>query len=236
MRTAPDLGQVRIEFRYNKVYSTTADYSDKARRQQFHEGPHEANYHYWLSVNPHCSDFQFQPLEFTFTGEAGSVRYTPDLAIELVTGEIVLAEIKASQAFFDQPEVRRLACEAETHLAQHGVLFARLKGDDFDRITLQTIMEVFVDRRAVYSEHELTQVIEAIRRGGGDIKLDKAIHILGGPEREARAKLNSMMADRMLDVDVSLPFTHLTPVREALPPNCPGALRAFLAGFVVEKA
>ena len=57
---------------------------------------------------------------------------------------------------------------------------------------------------------------------------------VGGPTREAHAKLHAMMVRRLVSIDISKPSMPDTPVTVPASPADPDALRAFLRRFSVQ--
>ena len=228
---------MRVNFRYRNWFSTAAHYCEKARRAQYTEGPHELNFLRWFSINPLISDFQFQPIELEIRDESGNVTiYTLDVAVELVSGALVFAEIKPVATYFHLPEVAHATAIAEAALAREGAGFERLRGDLFDETTERTIADVYAHRLEAFDvEGEYEAVARAIEQDGGVIELRTAQAALGGRPCDARAKLDAMMAARLIAIDVSLPPTSETPVRLAPPVLRPGALREFLGRFVPQE-
>ena len=84
VRVDPELGAVRINFRYAGWQSVTAAYSEKARRQQFFEGPHETCGYRKHEVSTSTLDLQYQPMEYpatiTMSARVASPRDAPEAA------------------------------------------------------------------------------------------------------------------------------------------------------------
>lgn len=230
---APDLGQTRTNFSFNNHGTTTADFCDKAGRQHYGEGPHEANWRRWLRVNPYCTDVQFQPIKAVFIDEHGQERVAYwDVGVELLGSQLVFGEIKADRSFFDMPKVAVVVRLSVSALRDEGIAFARLHGTDFDDITIETIKGVFDRRRSTFDRpSHARSVIDAIDEAGGCIELGDAAAILGGHYTEAEAQLCAMMCARLIAIDLDLPLTGTTLVRRAPATNGEGALRRFLERF-----
>lgn len=228
---APDLGEARINFSYNNHFSTSTDFCEKAGRQQYCEGPHEASWRRWATVNPSCTDFQFQPLKVTFEDDAGnrSVCYW-DIGFELADGSIAFGEIKADETFFLEGETRLFADAAADALSAHQIAFLRLHGTDFDEITSETIKRVFDQRRTSFDPaSEASGIIAAIAASGGAIKMAEALKIIGGWQPEAEAKLCAMMVKKHIALGLEYPLTGDTIITLPPKPRDAGALRRFLA-------
>lgn len=233
LRSAWDLGQIRVNFSYDNHMSTSAEFCDKPGRQQFLEGPHEMHWKQWLWLNANCTDFQFQPIEATFHDEHGfTTRATWDVGIELVTGPLVFAEIKANRSFFLMPKVS-MSINASVHaLKSRDAVFARLTGTDFHPLTLATIQQVYSHRRVDYNyEAEARAMLAAIADNGSKTTLGWAKRFLGGHAPEAEAKICSMAMDRLIALDVGLPLTDETKLSFAPVNQNEGKLRSFLAQF-----
>jgi hypothetical protein len=231
LQVAPGLGQVRINFRYNNVFSTSADFCEKSARQQFCEEAHEKVWHRWAIVNPTCTDVQFQPVKAIFEDQAGNqICAYWDIALEFYDGTIAFGEIKPDETFFLDTKAAKMANASAMLLGVHGIPFVRLHGADFDDITRETIKEVFDYRRTDFDRvRDVEPVHNAIAASGHHINLGKAVELIGGHPTEAKAKLCAMMVKRHVALDLSRPLTADTHVELAPVAPTPGALRRFLA-------
>ena len=101
LHAAPDLGQIRINFKYNNVFTTSADFSGKSGRQQYFEGPHEIRYSRWFEVAPRFTDIEHQTITLEITDVfGGTSQYTIDGMGELAGGQLFGFEEKPSKLFF----------------------------------------------------------------------------------------------------------------------------------------
>lgn len=234
LAAAPDLGPVRVNFRYNNRFATSADFCEKSSRQQFCEEAHEIAWRRWAIVNVNCTDLQFQPIEATFVDTSGKrVSAFWDLALEFYDGSLTFAEIKADETFFLDPAIRRKADASASALSRHGYNFARLHGSDFDGITKETIKQVFDSRRTAFDvQQDLGPVINAVSAAGGQISMGMAVALIGGPRAQAEAKLCAMMVRRHIALDLAQPLTDCSLVTLAPEAIAPGQLRRFLSRFV----
>lgn len=230
LQAAPDLGPVRVNFRYNNTFSTSADFCEKSRRQQFCEEAHERAWARWAIVNPNCTDVQFQPVKAIFEDAGGKQHCSYwDVGLEFIDGSIIFGEIKPDETFFFKTRAAEMANASAKALRDHGIAFARLHGNDFDDITRATIKEVFDYRRTEFNpQADVEPVLEAIARGGNQISLRRAIELIGGHPSEAKAKLCAMMVKRYIALDLRHPLTEETIVQIAPSARNPGALRRFL--------
>ena len=233
---APDLGQMRVNFRYCNVFITEADYSEKAGRTQYFEGDHESAFNRWFSVGADFTDVQFQLMRMLITLPSGKqIQYTFDGGVSLATGAIVLFEIKPCPHYFLDPIVKAKADIAEAVLAEYGVSFQRLYGSDFQPIVLRTIKDIYDNRKASFdAERDVAVALEMIEGQGGEAPLMKLIEALGSTFEVADNQLQAMIAARILSVDLSLPLTRDTAVSLAPEDQNKGALRRFLSRFVPE--
>lgn len=234
LNSASDLGQTRINFNYSNYGTTTADFLDKGGRQHFAEGPHEDRWKRWLSVNPYCTDMQFQPLKAVFEDRHGNRRTAYwDIGIELLGSQLFFGEIKADRSFFRTEDMETVIRMSASALATESIPFLRLHGTDFDDISDATIKSVFDRRRTTFDvEGDVAPIIEAIDANGGSIHFEDAIEVLGRDEAEAEAKLCAMMCARHISIDLDFPLTAGSLVRRAPRQLGQGALRRFLARFV----
>lgn len=231
LQAAADLGQVRVNFRYNNVFSTGADFCEKSARQQFCEEAHEIAWRRWAIVNPNCTDVQFQPVKAIFEDQVGNqICAFWDVGFEFYDGSIVFGEIKPDEAFFLDTKAVMMANASAMALSDRGVHFARLHGGDFDDITRETIKEVFDYRRTDFDRRrDLEPVLNAIAAAEHQITLGKAMELIGGHATQAKAKLCAMMVKRGITLDLSCPLTADTRVGAAPVAPASGSLRRFLA-------
>lgn len=231
LQVATDLGPVRINFRYNNTFSTSADFCEKSHRQQFCEEAHEIAWHRWAVVNPYCTDVQFQPIKAIFEDAAGNqICVYWDIGLEFYDGSIVFGEIKADESFFLDTKAALIANVSAQALNAYGIAFVRLHGSDFDTITRETIKEIFDYRRTQFdTQRDLEPILEAIVRTGHPLSFGNAIELIGGHPSEAKAKLCAMMVKRYVALDLAHPLSQETSVSLAPEAKDPGALRRFLA-------
>ena len=235
---APDLGQMRVNFRYSNVFITEADYSEKAGRTQYFEGDHEAAFNRWFNVGAMFTDVQFQAIKLLITTPGGrQVAYTLDGGVSLHTGAIVLFEIKPSPHYFLDPIVRAKANIAKAVLARYGASFQRLYGSDFKPIVLRTIKDVYDNRKAAFDPNRDVGVVsDIIARHDGSAPLIDLIEALDSSFNVAECQIHAMVAARILAVDLSLPPTRTTAVSLAPRDENKGVLRRFLKQFVPDDA
>lgn len=233
MSAAPGLGQTRINFNYGNHCTTSADFLDKSGRQHFSEGPHEDSWKRWLTVNPCCTDVQFQPVKADFEDQHGNRRTAYwDVGIELLGSILLFGEIKADRSFFATEDMDAVVRISVAALREENIAFVRLHGSDFDPISAETIKSVFDRRRTAFdNEADVVPLKDTIDASGGSIELADACSILGGHEAEAEAKLCAMMCARHISIDLDLPLTGGTLIRRAPSPMGHGALRRFLTRF-----
>jgi hypothetical protein len=233
---APDLGQMRVNFRYCNVFITEADYSEKAGRTQYFEGDHESAFNRWFNIGAIFTDVQFQPITMLIETPSGKqVQYTLDGGVSLYTGAIVVFEIKPSPHYFLDPIVKAKADIAEAVLAKKGVGFQRLYGSDFKPIVLRTIKDIYDNRKVSFDqERDVASVYDMILKQGGRAPLIDLIETLDGSFNVAEDQIQAMISARILAVDLSMPLTRDTAVSLAPEDEDEGALRRFLKGFVAE--
>lgn len=230
---AGNLGAVRINFRYASFMSMTAAHSEKAGRDQYFEGPHETYGFRWDEVNPSRLDLQYQPIGIWWKSLAGRRHHlTLDWAVETETGNIVFGEDKASEDYFDDPELNERLEFAQALLEDYGAQFERrIKGGLKNRIERRVVKKLFDNRRTTYSSEEADRVQRLIRNAGGTARYGDVINIIGHHSARAEAIAGAMMHQRILSLPISAPPMPDTPVM--IPPMATKeALRAFLAEFV----
>src|SRR3546814_12619391 len=82
-------------------------------------------------------------------------------------------EIKAHQAYFEEPETYDRLQEAEKELARHGIKLERIVGDRFEGVIVDTINDVYMDRSASFSREQEYRALEQIEKDGGVTPLGK---------------------------------------------------------------
>lgn len=232
---AADLGQMRINFNYRNYFTTAAGYGEKPRRAQYFEGPYELALFRLLEMSTAVIDYQFQPLQMRWsTSDGRSVEYTTDVIYATEGGEILVEEVKATQAYFDRSDTRDLLALFEERIEKAGARFFRRSSRRIAEPTFwRTVKDAFDDRRTAYSDADVKRAQTAVMREGGIAPLGVVLDAVGGPGREARAKLNAMMLRREVGVDLSVPPMGDTKVTLPAAPANPDALRAFLQRFAV---
>ena len=236
LASAADLGQMRINFNYRNYFTTAAGYGEKPRRAQYFEGPYETALWRVLEMTPTIVDYQFQPIQMLWdTSDGRTVHYTTDAIYATDAGEVVVEEVKATQAYFDRSDTRDLMELFETRILTTGARFVRRTSRRIAEPTYwRTVKDAFDDRRTAYGEADVDRAHEAIVRVGGTAPLGAVIEAVGGPAREAHAKLNAMMVARTVAIDLSAPPMGDTEVTIPAPPADPDALRTFLRSLAVQ--
>ena len=230
IRFADDGEAVRINFTYrNGGTSTSGRMSIKAGCNQYCEGPHEKNYFRILETDCDTYDFQFQIACFEWRTSAGLIRrYFVDGGRQDVSGEIRFFEIKAHQAYFDEPETADRLEEAEKVLAKHNIALDRIVGRDLltDTIRLAMANEVYADRMTRVTDAQVASARECIDREGGIAPLRKVQEGIHPDPRHARAIANAMLVWRQIAFRLDRPVSGDTAVRApTTPPPSAHSLR-----------
>lgn len=205
---APDREAVRINFTYrNGGTSTAACFSAKARCNQYTEGPHERRYLRFLETDYRCIDFQFQFARIEWQTVAGLKRsYTVDGARQTDDGHITFFEIKACQAYFDEPETADRLELVEGELARHGFGFDRVVGRQLvDGVREKLVDEVFLDRSTRFSSEDALRATDLIESEGGYCPLGKLHEKLHANPRRAAAMANAMLVQRVVGFSIERP-------------------------------
>ncbi|WP_176496024.1 hypothetical protein [Sphingomonas sp. HMP6] len=234
---ARDLGAVRINFRYASFMSMTAAHSEKAGRDQYFEGPHETYGFRWDEVNPKRLDLQYQALRIEWVSLAGKARHmTLDWGVETENHQVVFGEDKASEDYFDDPDLVERLEFAQALLEDHGAsLERRVKGGLRNRIERRVVKDIFDARRTEFEEVDAARVRRHVRDVGGSARLIDVLDIIGKHDALSLDTARAMMHRRVISMPISAPPMADTPV--TLPPVAvKGALRAFLAAFVPPEA
>lgn len=230
---APDLGAVRVNFRYASFQSMTAAHSEKAGRDQYFEGPHETNGFRLHEIDPFYLDLQYQPIAVVSRTRAGaSRRMTLDWAVETQDHRIVFGEDKASDGYFDDPDLTERLDLVEAFLERNGAsLVRRVAGDQSTDLKRRVVKDIFDARRTTFDDDAGDRVRALIVRSGGTGTLGNVLTAIGGHPTLALEVARAMMHRRILSMPVSSPPMRDTPV--TIPPAASrSALRAFLARHV----
>ncbi|WP_375393485.1 hypothetical protein [uncultured Sphingomonas sp.] len=231
-----DLGQMRINFNYRNYFTTAAGYGEKPRRAQYFEGPYETALWRVLEMTTTVVDYQFQPIQMVWeTSDGRTVHYTTDAIYATEDGKILVEEVKATQAYFDRSDTRDLLALFEARIEKAGARFIRRTSRRIAEPTYwRTVKDAFDDRRTAYVDADAERATAAVLREGGTAPLGAVLNAVGGPTREAHAKLHAMMVSRKVAIDLSVPPMGDTPVTIPAPPTDPDVLRAFLRRFSVQ--
>ncbi|HZF93852.1 MAG TPA: hypothetical protein VEZ20_03165 [Allosphingosinicella sp.] len=238
LEAAPDTGQLRINFKYGAWFTTTAGFSVKSGRAVYHEGAAECAA--WIEAETLTSrlDLEFQPLRVVWRRDHGRTRHiTLDGGFELEDHSLVFTEYKGDQAYFEEADTADLLDEAEEVLALHG---ARLRREDAPALVgtmlHRTLKDVFDDRNTTFDRIvDVAAVRESVMSEGGAAPLGVVLEAIGGPVRDASAKLNAMSVRRLVRIDPTRPQMPDTPV-DLPPERVPGRLRAFLTHHAVPES
>lgn len=208
MHLAPDREAVRINFTYrNGGTSTAACFSAKARCNQYTEGPHERRYLRFLETDYRCIDFQFQFARIEWQTVAGLKRsYTVDGARQTDDGHITFFEIKACQAYFDEPETADRLELVEGELARHGFSFDRIVGRQLiNGVREKLVDDVFLDRLTRFSSDDVCRAVDLIETAGGCCSLGRLHEILHANRCRAKAMANAMLVRRIVGFSLERP-------------------------------
>ena len=186
---ARNLGAIRINFRYASFVAMTAAHSEKAGRDQYFEGPHEAYGFRWDEVNPKRLDLQYQPIRIEWESLTGRRHHlTLDWGVETDDNRVIFGEDKASDDFFDDPNVNERLEFAEALLEDHGASFERrIKGGLHNRMELRVVKDIFDARRTAFDAEAVQRVQQHIRGAGGTAPLGAILQIIAGT-RPSRSK------------------------------------------------
>lgn len=237
LEAAPDTGQLRINFKYGAWFTTTAGFSVKSKRAVYHEGAAECAA--WIEAETLTSrlDLEFQPLRVVWKRDHGRTRHiTLDGGFELEDHSLVFTEYKGAPAYFDEPNTADLLDEAEEVLARNGATLRREDSSVLVGTMLhRTLKDVFDDRNTPFDPvADVEAARGAVLRDNGTASLGAVLEAIGGPIRDASAKLNAMSVRRIVRIDPSRPQMPDTPV-DLPPERTRGRLRAFLLHHAVKE-
>jgi hypothetical protein len=213
LHTAADGGAVRINFTYRNVIPTFAVFGLKARRTLYLEGACEMAYLRLLETDPEVFDYQFQPATIEWeTADGATRRYTTDAVKETADG-VCFVEVKASEAYFEDPETKDRLAKAAEFFAEKGFGFEKVVGTDFmDNPLGDRVKEVFDDRLQTFSSTHVDSALELLNRGEGHTTLGKLHEQLSQDRHQARAIANALLVNRTVGFSLDRPLTKDTPV------------------------
>lgn len=229
------LGAVRINFRYAAFQSISAAHSHKAGRDQYFEGPHEAYGFRLHEIDPNFVDLQYQPLAVEWISSTGKTqRMTLDYGVETQDGRVIFGEDKASQDYFDDPQIAVRLDLVESLLTGLGAsLERRVAGGLTSAVQRRCVKDIFDARRTHFDVSAVDRARALITADGGASPLGRVLEVLGAPPVVALEMARAMMHRRLLSMPIMSP-----PMPDTLvtipPPAQKGALRAFLARYVEE--
>lgn len=228
--TAVDAGAVDINFTYRNWHTTSATFGMKPGRNQYVEGPHEEAFLRFLETNAAVIDYQFQAATIEWTTAKGERReYTVDGGYETSAG-LTFFENKASQAYFDDPEIADRIGQAESFLATLGIAFDRVVGSHLiDPMRWRVVKDVFDNRKTPFGPRQLATLDETCAADGGATTLGRLLSLLSPHRQRARAIADAMLVRRVVDFDLRLPPTDHTLVRRVEEVEPRGLLRALLS-------
>lgn len=231
---APDLGPVRINFRYAGFQSVVAAFSEKAGMAQYFEGPHETYGFFHHEIHPRWLDLQYQAITCVWETAAGRSRsMTLDYGVETEDGQVVFGEDKATDEYFDNdPDLCERLDLVEEFLNTKGATLERRVAGDLDTDMKRRIVKnVFCARRTTFGDADVARVRKVILDNGGTAPLGDVLRAIGSHPRLSEDTAYAMMHHRHIVMPISLPPMPDTPV--TIPkPAMKGALRAFLAAHV----
>lgn len=235
LEAAPNLGAVRVNFRYGGWVSVSAMHSDKAQRDQYFESSNEPWGARLNEVDTQDLDLQYQPITVHARTRAGKPRrIVLDFCVEKVGGKLVFGEDKASSEYFEEPETYERLAFVESHLETYGVGFERrVAGGLKNDLHRAVVKEIFDNRRTLFEDREADAVRDFVRSAGGIAALGDVLRTLGHPVDDALAMIHAMMRRRLVAVPLDRPAMPDTPVTIPVVAE-KGALRAFLAEHIPE--
>lgn len=227
------LGAKRINFRYAGYQPMVAGHSEKAGRDQYFEGSHEAYGFRLHEIDPTYLDLQYQPIEVAWTTPVGKQNHiTLDWGVEIENGSVVFGEDKADEAYFEDPEISERLDMVEAFLETQGAFFERrVAGSLPTFLARRAVKNVYDYRRTAFDEEHVSRVQSLIRGDGGTSTMGRVIEAIGEHAALSESIVYGMMHKRLVRIPIATPPMPDTPV--TIPPAATkGALRAFLAANV----
>lgn len=230
---AQNLGAVRINFIYAAWMSMTAAHSEKAGRDQYFEGPHETYGFRHHEIDPTMLDLQYQAIGVHWKSLAGrDYHMTLDWAVETETHDIIFGEDKASDDYFDDPDLNEKLEFAQALIEDYGAsLERRVKGGLKSDIERRVVKDIFDARRTEVDDAVAARVRQHVQSAGGTAPLGEVLKVINLHDALSLDTARALMFRRVVSMPVSTPPMPDTPVTLP-PPAQKGALRKFLADFV----
>ena len=234
VRAAADLGSIRVNFVYASFQSMTAARSEKAKRDQYFEGPNESHGFRLHEVDPQYVDVLYQPIEGAWEDAAGRRhRLTLDYGVETADGRVVFGEDKSTIDFFEEPTTKRRLDHLERRLMALGAsLERRVAGGSADRARRRIVKDVFDARRTTFDRSDIDGVLDLLSARGGSAPLGRVLETFETHAGRACDMVFAMVVRRHLSIPLLTPVMPDTPVAFAPVATGRGALRAFLAAHV----
>jgi hypothetical protein len=208
----------------------------KAGRDQYFEGPHETYGFRLHEISPLCLDLQYQPITIEWYTAAGIRNHmTLDWAIETQNHGIVFGEDKATEEYYDDPDLKERLDFAQEFLEGKGAsLERRVAGGLPSRLSRRIVKNIFDARRTEVRDDVAANVRALVIAEGGTSTLGRVMDTIGEHPALSVDIARAMMHRRLLSMPISAPPMPYTPVTIPAPAK-KGALRAFLARFVAPE-
>jgi hypothetical protein len=170
-----------------------------------------------------------QPFRIEMTIAGRKSVYFPDMLVEYVDGRRVVEEHKASVRQLRDPAYRHKVAVAARGLALHGMEMRIVALDDpgkdpwerrLEGIRRDNVELMYVSRFVHFDELDVARATNAIRKAGGVAPLSTVAGAIKTRRVEGRAVCYSMMAHRIVSIDIDRPLDDRSLVR-AVPPAIP---------------
>ena len=200
--------------------------SRKARRSLPWEARDERDYFWVCESDAAVVDYLSQPHRLSIRMPSGpDLIYYPDVRRHMASGQVEIVEIKKDNAPSSRLHDPDYALKLELARQVYAGLrwsFSVVTGEQLRRgYALRTAYDIQRNRFARTDTRDVVTVLAAISSGGGTLDVEEAVEVLGGTPH-ARAKLRSLVVQRVLSVDLSQTLDGYASVRAA-PRSVPGA-------------
>jgi hypothetical protein len=193
---------------FGRKQSSFSFISRKTRTEQQGEGPWELLLAKNLEVEPAVVSYAFHNLETTWSDKNIVARsYGPDAIWADVHGQVVCAEVKASESYFSEPDTSALCAAATEGLETLDVHFLKLTGDALqeDRRRAFNISRAFADRLTALSPHQID--VARNRLAERETAVGELGELMGVQPSSALQAVNALMVRRYAAYDLSAPVT-----------------------------
>lgn len=199
---------------HNRAQITFSARSIKTNSVQSGESPWEYHLFKELEVDPNVASFQMHGIRLDVDTALGPKSYSPDAVWVDRFGKTVVAEVKASDSYFNHPDHVATFSQAGKALTQLGIEFRKYSMERERRRARRAfnISRIYMDRASSIPLSENRRIIAAIEDAGGVIERGRLKEAMRSPGSARERILNSMLCRSLLDFDIDTAITDMSRV------------------------